>query len=54
MVPVPQSAKPALSKRVVLLPYKTRMDLICNPFLERILTFWAIDKMRRRLFGSPT
>jgi hypothetical protein len=32
MVPVPQYAKPVLSNGWVLLPYKTKKDLICNRF----------------------
>jgi hypothetical protein len=38
-------------KALSAIPYKTRIDLICNGFLERISTFRAIDKTRRRLFG---
>jgi hypothetical protein len=41
MVPVTPKAKPALSKRCVLLPYKTRNDLICNGSWGEISDIWG-------------
>jgi len=55
MVPVMKLLKPVRSKRLRFFTYKTRKDLLCNPFLTR---FWRNDfdispgaKMRRCLFG---